>query len=85
MYEGTAYIPDMSCEDSKRAGHRHWQARYEARRRAGRALYAASLGPDEISALVALRWRPEHAVDDKAKVGDALAAAFRDLVRTKIF
>jgi hypothetical protein len=28
MYEVTAYIPDMSGEDSKRALHRQRQARY---------------------------------------------------------
>ena len=28
-----AYIPDMSCQDSKRARHRQRQARYEARQR----------------------------------------------------
>ncbi len=31
MYECTAYIPDMSREDSKRARHRQRQAAYEAR------------------------------------------------------
>ena len=31
MHECSAYIPDMSCEDSKRARHRQRQARYEAR------------------------------------------------------
>jgi hypothetical protein len=30
--ECTAYIPDMSCDDSKRARHRQRQAAYEARR-----------------------------------------------------
>jgi hypothetical protein len=31
MRECTAYIPCMSCEDSKRARHRQRQAAYEAR------------------------------------------------------
>jgi hypothetical protein len=56
MYECAAYIPDMSCEDSKRACHRQRQARYEARLRAGVALYPAPLGAGEIEALVALGW-----------------------------
>jgi hypothetical protein len=30
--ECTAYIPDMSCDDSKRARHRQRQAAYQARR-----------------------------------------------------
>jgi hypothetical protein len=33
MYYCAAYIPDMSCEDSKRARHRQRQAAYEARLR----------------------------------------------------
>jgi hypothetical protein len=31
MQERTTYIPDMSCEDSKRARHPQRQAAYEAR------------------------------------------------------
>jgi hypothetical protein len=31
MQECAAYIPDMSCEDSKRARHRQRQAAYEVR------------------------------------------------------
>ena len=31
MHECSAYIPDMSCQDSKRARHRQQQAAYEAR------------------------------------------------------
>jgi hypothetical protein len=49
MYECTAYIPDMLCQDTKRARQR--QARYEARRRVGVALYPANLGGVEIDAL----------------------------------
>jgi hypothetical protein len=56
MYECAAYIPDMSCEDSKRACHCQRRARYEARLRAGVALYPAPLGAGEIDALVALGW-----------------------------
>jgi hypothetical protein len=37
MYGCTAYMPDVSCEDSKRARNRKRQAR-EARQRAGIAL-----------------------------------------------
>jgi hypothetical protein len=44
IYECVAYITDMSCDDSKRARHRQRQARYEARQRAGVALYPAPLG-----------------------------------------
>jgi len=41
----------MSYEHSKRALHRQRQARYEARQRAGVALYPANLGGVEIDAL----------------------------------
>ena len=51
MYGCTAYILDMPCEDSKRVRHRQRQARYEARQRAGVALYPANLGGVEIDAL----------------------------------
>jgi hypothetical protein len=42
-------------QESKRVLHRQRQARYEARLRAGVALYPAPLGAGEIDALVALR------------------------------
>jgi hypothetical protein len=51
---GATYISDMSCEVSKRARHRQRQARYEARMRAGVALYRVPLGSLEIDAPVAL-------------------------------
>ena len=43
MRECTAYIPDMSREDSERARHRQRQARYEARKR----LYMGEVGAVE--------------------------------------
>jgi hypothetical protein len=55
----SAYIPDMSCQNSKRVRHRQRQARYEARQRAGIALYPAPLGAGEIDTLVALGWLQE--------------------------
>jgi len=56
MYECSAYIPDMSGEDSKRALHRQRQARYEAHLRDGigpfptpvRASEIAQLPPDAV-------------------------------------
>ena len=79
-----AYIPDMSCQDAKRARHRQRQARYEARLRDGVALYPVPLGASEIDALVMLRWLPETAVDDRERVGEALATAFRELARKNL-
>jgi hypothetical protein len=78
MHECTAYIPDMSREDSKRARHRQRQAAYEARVRAGVALYPAPLGAVEIDALVALGWLREGTETDRNRVGEAVAAAIRD-------
>jgi hypothetical protein len=83
MYERAAYIPDMSCQDSKRARHCQRQARYEARQRAGVALYPVPLGADEIDALLTLNWLPDGAEVDRRRVGEAVAAAFRSLVLDK--
>jgi hypothetical protein len=43
MRECTAYIPDTSCEDPKRARHRQRQARYEALQREQRSLSPGAL------------------------------------------
>ena len=43
IYECVAYITDMSCDDSRRAGHRQRQARYEARMREGVGLFPTPL------------------------------------------
>ena len=66
----------MSCQESKRESHRERQARYEARQRAGVALYPVALGALEIDALVALGWLREGSRD---RVGEAIAAAIRDM------
>jgi hypothetical protein len=79
MYRCTAYIPDMSRQDSKRARQRQRQARYEARQRAGIGLYPAPLGAGEIETLVALGWLQEGTVADRHRVGEAVAAAIRDM------
>jgi hypothetical protein len=79
MYECTAYIPDMSSEDSERARHRQRQARYEARLRDGVALYPVPLGALEIDALVALGWLREGYEIDRDRVGEAIVAAIRDM------
>ena len=84
MHECTAYIDDMSCQDSKRARHRQRQARYEARLRDGVALYPVPLGAAEIDALVALGWLTDRTVFDRDRVGEALASAFREMVRAKM-
>src|SRR5262245_50585973 len=60
-YEYLVYIPDMSGDDSKLVSHRQLQAAYEARQRAGVMLCLVPLGPDEINALVRLRWLPSGA------------------------
>jgi hypothetical protein len=71
----------MSCQDSQRARHRHRQARYEARQRAGVMLCLVPLGPDEINALVRLRWLPASAEYSRDQIGTAAAAALRSLLR----
>ena len=74
----------MSCQDSKRTRHRQRQAAYEARLRDGIAVYPVALGSPELDALVRLRWLPEAAVGDRARVGEAVASAFREMVHAKI-
>jgi hypothetical protein len=69
----------MSREDSKRARHRQRQAAYEARQRAGVALYRVPLGSLEIDALVALGWLREGTEIDRERVGEAVAEAIRDM------
>ena len=81
MYECSAYISDMSCQDSKRARHRRRQAAYEARLRAGVMLCLVPLGADEINALVRLRWLPASAECSREQIGAAAAAALRSLLR----
>jgi hypothetical protein len=68
----------VSRHESKRARQRQHQARYEARLRAGIALYPVPLGADEIDALVTLNWLPDGAEVDRRRVGEALAAAFQE-------
>jgi hypothetical protein len=80
-----AYVPDMSCDDPKRARHRQRQAAYEARVRAGVALYPVPLGAAELDALVALGWLSDSIVLDRDRVGEALASAFREMARAKMF
>jgi hypothetical protein len=75
----------VSHQESKRARQRRRQARYEARQRAGVALYPVPpLGVPEIDALVTLHLLPEAAVDDRARVGEAVASAFQEMVRANI-
>jgi hypothetical protein len=81
IFEYSAYIPDMSREDSKRARHRQRQAAYEARVRAGVMLYLVPLGSDEIDALMRLRWLPADAECSREQVGAAAAAALRSILR----
>ena len=66
-------------EKFKRLRQRQRQARYEARQRAGVALYPAPLGASEIDALVALGWLREGTETDRGRVGEAVAAAIRDM------
>ena len=69
----------MRCQESKRAHQRQRQARYEARQRAGVALYRVPLGLLEIDALVALGWLREGTETDRDRVGAAVAEAIRDM------
>lgn len=69
----------MSRQDSKRQRQRERKARYEARQRTGIALYPAPLGALEIDALVNLGWLREGAEVDRVRVGEAVAAAIRDM------
>jgi hypothetical protein len=69
----------MRCQESKRERHRQRQAAYEARQRSGVALYPAPLGAGEIDALVALGWLREGTETDRGRVGEAVAAAIRDM------
>ena len=74
------YNPDVSTREKfKRLRQRQRQARYEARQRAGVALYPAPLGAIEIDALVALGWLREGTEIDRKHVGEAVAAAIRDM------
>jgi hypothetical protein len=79
MHECTAYIPDMSCQDSKRARHRQRQAAYEARMREGVGLFPTPLRASEIDVLISLNYLPEGAEVDRSRVGEAVAAAIRSL------
>ena len=60
--------------DAKQVRHRRAQARYEARLRAGIALYPIPLGAREINALVRLGWLTDRAASDPEAVGEAVAA-----------
>ena len=79
MHECSAYIPDMSCEDTKRARHRQRQAAYEARVRDGIGLFPTPLGASELDVLISLNYLPEGAEADRTLVGEAVAAAIRSL------
>jgi hypothetical protein len=74
----------MSSDDFKRTRHRQRQARYAARLRECIAVYPVALGSRELDALVRLRWLPEAALGDRVQVGEAVASAFREMVRAKI-
>ena len=54
MHNCLSYIPDMSCEDSKRARHRQRQALYEARSRDGIGLFPTPLRASEIDEFIRL-------------------------------
>ena len=75
---------EVPCQQSKRVCQRQRQARYEARRRAGVALYPVPLGATEIDMLIGLGWLPEGAESDRERVGMAVAAAIRDLALNKL-
>jgi hypothetical protein len=63
----------MSCQDSKRACHRHRQAAYEAAL-AGMASGALRRAT-EIDVLISPNHLPQGAEDDRRPVGDAVVAA----------
>ena len=65
---GSKYL-GVPCQQSKRVRQRQRQARYEARQRAGVALYPVPLGATEIDMLIGLGWLPEGAEVDRERVG----------------
>jgi hypothetical protein len=79
MYEGTAYIPDMSCDDSKRARHRQRQARDEASKRELPPLSAGALRARRSRDLQRAGLTVFHVVGHKRRVIAALRAAGRRL------
>jgi hypothetical protein len=69
---------------SHREAHRETQRRYEARLRDGVGLYPVPLTAFEIDLLIALGWLPEGHERNRDRVGQAVAAAIRELGRAII-
>jgi hypothetical protein len=60
--KSVAYIPDMSCDDSKRARHRQRQAAYEARLRDDIGLFSIPRGDTNPAIRLTRQARPAGAV-----------------------
>jgi hypothetical protein len=56
-------------------------ARFRARRRAGKAIYAVELGAEELDWLVRLHWLQESEACDRTAVGAALTRMLADAAR----
>src|SRR5262245_28147255 len=60
-------------------GDRH--ARYRARQRDGKAVYAVELGAAELDWLIRLQWLAEGEASDRDAVGRAIGAMLQDAAR----
>jgi len=56
-------------------------ARYRARQRNGKAVYAVELGGEELDWLIKLQWLQECEASEKAAVGRAIGAMLADAAR----
>jgi hypothetical protein len=71
----------MLYDDRKHRRHRRRQAQYEARQRAGIAVYPVPLSAAEIDILVALRCLPEGGERDREQVSQAIVAMIRGVIQ----
>jgi hypothetical protein len=69
----------MRERDDKHRRHRLAQARYQARLRAGAAIYPVPLGARELDKLIALRWLREGDEINRTRVGEAVATMIRNI------
>jgi hypothetical protein len=71
---------DAMLYDDRNHRKRRRQAQYEARQRAGIAVYPVPLGADELDALIHLGWLRPDVERDRERVGLAIAAVIRGLI-----
>jgi hypothetical protein len=70
----------MLYDDRRHRRQRRRQAHYEARQRAGLAVYPVPLGASELDALIHLGWLRPDFERDREQVGLAIAAVIRGLI-----